>query len=183
MYTLDRLLLCFHHSQQELQKTAAEQMDLVGRLSGSTVDQSLKAYYREFRKVVEMSDVVLEVLDARDPLGCRCYQVEQAVMAAGSDKKLILVLNKIGKFVEGAMFVSRLQSINHVCTLYAYSAYPDLVPRRIVEAWLKHFRNEFPTVAFKASTQTQKQHLVSVVPCVHVDAHILYYYTTPPQEH
>ena len=72
-------------------------MDIVSRLGGGAVDRSLKVYYREFRKVVETSDVVLEVLDARDPLGCRCYQVEQAVMAAGTDKKLILVLNKIGE--------------------------------------------------------------------------------------
>ncbi len=62
------------------------------------MDQSLRAYYREFKKVVEASDVVLEVLDARDPLGCRCVQVEQAVLDAGSEKKLILVLNKIGWF-------------------------------------------------------------------------------------
>ncbi len=47
-------------------------------------------------QVVEASDVVLEILDARDPLGCRCFQVEQAVLASGADKKLILVLNKIG---------------------------------------------------------------------------------------
>ena len=87
--------------QQEAEEAAAKQVDLVGRLSGGAVDKSLRAYYREFRKVVEMSDVVLEVLDARDPLGCRCYQVEQAVMAAGSDKKLILVLNKIGQFKIG----------------------------------------------------------------------------------
>lgn len=82
------------------QEAVAEEMTTVGRLPGASgsVDQSLKAYYKEFRKVVETSDVVLEVLDARDPLGCRCYQVEQAVMAAGSDKKLILVLNKIGTF-------------------------------------------------------------------------------------
>ena len=38
-------------------------------------DSTRKAYYREFRKVVEAADVVLEVLDARDPLGCRCPQV------------------------------------------------------------------------------------------------------------
>lgn len=41
--------------------------------------------------------MVLEVLDARDPMGCRCPQLEQAVTCSGGDKKLLLVLNKIGK--------------------------------------------------------------------------------------
>lgn len=50
-----------------------------------------------FFKVVEASDVILEVLDARDPLGCRCPQVEQAVIQSGTNKKIVLVLNKIGK--------------------------------------------------------------------------------------
>jgi nuclear GTP-binding protein len=35
----------------------------------------------------------------------------------------------------------------------------DLVPRETVEAWLKYLRNEFPTIAFKASTQTQRTNL------------------------
>ncbi|NP_001161618.1 nucleostemin-like protein [Saccoglossus kowalevskii] len=98
--------------------------------AGSGVESSRKAYYKEFRKVVDASDVILEVLDARDPLGCRCPQVEQAVLASGTNKKIVLVLNKI-----------------------------DLIPKELIEKWLKHLRNEFPTVAFKASTQTQKQNL------------------------
>ena len=48
--------------------------------------------------MLERADVVLEVLDARDPLGSRCCAVEQAVMATGVNKKLILVLNKIGAY-------------------------------------------------------------------------------------
>ena len=39
----------------------------------------------------------------------------------------------------------------------------DLVPRENVEKWLKYLRNEFPTLAFKASTQTQKHNLVSSI--------------------
>lgn len=98
--------------------------------SGRKLEGSLKAYYKEFKKVVDASDVVLEVLDARDPMGCRCTQVEESVMSSGVNKKLVLILNKI-----------------------------DLVPREIVDKWLKYLRNEFPTVAFKASTQAQKQNL------------------------
>lgn len=43
--------------------------------SARKVEGSLKAYYKEFKKVVDAADVVLEVLDARDPLGCRCPQI------------------------------------------------------------------------------------------------------------
>uniref|UniRef100_UPI00358E6555 guanine nucleotide-binding protein-like 3-like protein n=1 Tax=Myxine glutinosa TaxID=7769 RepID=UPI00358E6555 len=93
-------------------------------------ENSRKAYYKEFRKVVEIADVVLEVLDCRDPLGCRAAQAEQAVLQAGPRKRLVLVLNKI-----------------------------DLVPKDVVAAWLQYFRSELPTVVFKASTQTQAHHL------------------------
>jgi len=47
-------------------------------------------------KVVDASDIIIEVLDARDPLGCRCPQVEESVLTSGKNKKLILLLNKIG---------------------------------------------------------------------------------------
>ncbi|XP_074990880.1 guanine nucleotide-binding protein-like 3-like protein isoform X3 [Calonectris borealis] len=93
-------------------------------------EASLRQYGRELRKVLAASDVVLEVLDARDPQGCRSPQLEAAVRRAGHRQRLVLVLNKI-----------------------------DLVPRDVVAAWLKYLRGEFPTVAFKACTQQQSRNL------------------------
>ena len=34
-----------------------------------------------------------------------------------------------------------------------------MVPKSIVEKWLKHFRNEYPTIAFKCSTSMQRTNL------------------------
>ncbi|KAI9204201.1 P-loop containing nucleoside triphosphate hydrolase protein [Polychytrium aggregatum] len=108
-------------------------LDAVHTLDEAAVtskDNSRKAYYKEFRKVVESADVILEVLDARDPLGCRTKEIEEMIINSGISKRIILILNKI-----------------------------DLVPREVVEQWLKYLRNEFPTVAFKASTQAQRSNL------------------------
>ncbi|KAL4710532.1 hypothetical protein ACJJTC_008934 [Scirpophaga incertulas] len=55
-------------------------------------ENSLKTYYREFKKVISEAEVILEVVDSRDPLGTRCVQVEEAVRESG--KRLVLVLNK-----------------------------------------------------------------------------------------
>lgn len=81
-----------------------------------------KLYCQELKKVIEASDVVLEVLDARDPIGCRCPQVEEAIVRGGQ-KKLVLVLNK-----------------------------SDLVPKENLENWLTYLKKELPTVVFRAST-------------------------------
>ncbi|OHS98333.1 hypothetical protein TRFO_08903 [Tritrichomonas foetus] len=49
-------------------------------------------YFSQFKKVVDSADVLLEVLDARDPLGCRSKKLEDYIMKRG--KRLILVMNK-----------------------------------------------------------------------------------------
>ncbi|KAK9837475.1 hypothetical protein WJX81_005030 [Elliptochloris bilobata] len=95
-----------------------------------TADGSRRAFYKDFVKVVEAADVVIEVLDARDPLSCRCLDVERFVRRAGASKKIILLLNKI-----------------------------DLVPREVAGAWLTYLREELPAVAFKCSTQEQAANL------------------------
>lgn len=86
-----------------------------------------KLHCQELKKVIEASDIVLEVLDARDPLGCRCPQVEEAVIQSGC-KKLVLVLNK-----------------------------SDLVPKENLENWLTYLNKELPTVVFKASTNLKNR--------------------------
>jgi len=87
------------------------------------VDRSRRAFYKEFVKVVDAADVIIQVLDARDPLACRAPEVERFVRSRGADKRLVLLLNKV-----------------------------DLVPRHASEAWLAYFREELPTVAFKCAT-------------------------------
>lgn len=47
-------------------------------------------------QVVEVSDVIVEVIDARDPEGGRCLDVERFIRRMGSNKKIILLLNKVG---------------------------------------------------------------------------------------
>ncbi|KAM4612495.1 guanine nucleotide-binding protein-like 3 [Polymixia lowei] len=90
-------------------------------------DKSSKQFLcSELNKVIDASDVLLEVLDARDPLGCRCPQLEEAVLQREGNKKLVFVLNKI-----------------------------DLVPKENVERWIRCLQREFPVVAFKASMQLQ----------------------------
>jgi len=61
--------------------------------AGDRGDASRRAFYRELRKVVELADIVIQVLDARDPNSCRCPALEQEITDKG--KRVIFVLNKI----------------------------------------------------------------------------------------
>uniref|UniRef100_A0A1I8E933 Nucleolar GTP-binding protein 2 n=1 Tax=Wuchereria bancrofti TaxID=6293 RepID=A0A1I8E933_WUCBA len=78
----------------------------------------------ELYKVIDSSDVVVEVVDGRDPVGTRCLHIEQFLRKEKSHKHLILVLNKV-----------------------------DLVPTWVTKKWLTLLSQELPTVAFHASMQ------------------------------
>lgn len=73
-------------------------------------------------KVIDSSDVVIHVLDARDPVGTRCKNVERFIQKEAPHKHLIFVLNKC-----------------------------DLVPTWVTARWVKHLSKEHPTLAFHAS--------------------------------
>jgi nuclear GTP-binding protein len=53
-----------------------------------------KRIWNELYKVIDSSDVVIHVLDARDPLGTRCRSVEKYIKEEAPHKHLIFVLNK-----------------------------------------------------------------------------------------
>lgn len=61
--------------------------------AASTRKDPSRKYLGQVHKLISESDVLVEVIDARDPLGSRDAEVEQAVRDRG--KKLILLLNKI----------------------------------------------------------------------------------------
>ncbi|KAK2682816.1 hypothetical protein RAB80_000762 [Fusarium oxysporum f. sp. vasinfectum] len=94
------------------------------------IASSRKTYDRVFKQVVEQADVVLYVLDARDPEGTRSREVERQIMAAASGgKRLILVINKV-----------------------------DLIPPKVLRDWLIYLRRYFPTLPLRASGAAPNAH-------------------------
>jgi nuclear GTP-binding protein len=53
-----------------------------------------KRIWNELYKVIDSSDVVIHVLDARDPLGTRCRSVEKYIKEEAPHKHLLFLLNK-----------------------------------------------------------------------------------------
>ncbi|XP_050182279.1 nucleolar GTP-binding protein 2 [Myiozetetes cayanensis] len=76
----------------------------------------------ELYKVIDSSDVVVQVLDARDPMGTRSPHVESYLKKEKHWKHLIFVLNKC-----------------------------DLVPTWATKRWVAVLSQEYPTLAFHAS--------------------------------
>jgi len=81
-----------------------------------------KRIWNELYKVIDSSDVVIQVLDARDPLGTRSTMIEEYLRKEKTHKHLIFVLNKV-----------------------------DLVPTWVTQRWVAVLSQEVPTIAFHAS--------------------------------
>jgi nuclear GTP-binding protein len=81
-----------------------------------------KRIWAELYKVVDCSDIVVQVLDARDPIGTRSRHIEKHLKKNASHKHLVLILNKC-----------------------------DLVPTWATARWVKILGKEYPTLAFHAS--------------------------------
>lgn len=90
---------------------------------------SRRAFLKDLKKVVENADVILHVLDARDPAGTRSKTIEDMVLN-DHRKRLVYVLNKA-----------------------------DLVPRQVLAGWLLYLRQSHPCIPFKCNVQSQKHNL------------------------
>lgn len=84
-----------------------------------------KRIWNELYKVIDSSDVVVQVLDVRDPMGTRSKHIENYLKKEKPHKHLVLVLNKC-----------------------------DLVPTWVTQRWVTVLSAEYPTMAFKASIKT-----------------------------
>jgi nuclear GTP-binding protein len=81
-----------------------------------------KRLWGELYKVIDSSDVVVQVLDARDPMGTRSAHIEEYMKNEKGHKQLVFVLNKC-----------------------------DLVPNWATSRWVAELSKSYPTLAFHAS--------------------------------
>ncbi|XP_048413802.1 nucleolar GTP-binding protein 2 isoform X2 [Stegostoma tigrinum] len=81
-----------------------------------------KRIWGELYKVIDSSDVIIQVLDARDPNGTRSAHIEAYLKKEKPWKHLVFVLNKC-----------------------------DLVPTWATKRWVASLSHEYPTLAFHAS--------------------------------
>jgi len=81
-----------------------------------------KRIWSELYKVVDSSDIICYVIDARDPMGTRCRGLEEYIKKEKPNKYQILVLNKV-----------------------------DLIPNFITKRWIELLSTEFPTIGYCTS--------------------------------
>ena len=116
-----------------------------------TKEQMRRHYVRALHKVIDESDIVILVLDARDPEGCRSRLVEEEVCRRESEgKKLVFVLNKVGAWVSFSSFAR-----------VPFNLAPglDLVPRDNAQQWLRYLRHHTPTLPFRSAASNQRSNL------------------------
>ncbi|KAL1889291.1 GTPase required for pre-60S ribosomal subunit nuclear export and maturation [Ceratocystis pirilliformis] len=134
-----------------------------------------KRIWNELYKVLDSSDVIIHVLDARDPEGTRCKSVEKYLKNEAKHKHLVFLLNKTDlipttvAFCQDLIRIFMLQPLlvqwKGSVTLWANQIYTSTAPQRFAgrasmlrfgvcpedAAWVRRLSKDAPTLAFHAS--------------------------------
>lgn len=119
----DRVGIVPWGKDSNLTKTEGEGVDWVhSKKDDLFLKGQSKRIWGEFYKVVDCSDVILHIIDARNVPGTRCTMIEKHIAKNAPHKHLVFVLNKI-----------------------------DLVPNWVAKRWIGELSQVRPTIAFHAS--------------------------------
>ncbi|KAF7683945.1 Nucleolar GTP-binding protein 2 [Astathelohania contejeani] len=116
-----------YESIEELAKKVIEEKTGVSETKQRKNNYAIKGQsqriWNELYKVLDSSDVIIHVLDARDPIGTKCECINEYVKNEAKHKHIIYILNKV-----------------------------DLVPTGVTAKWLKVLSREHPTLAYHSSS-------------------------------
>ena len=128
-YTYDGLVKKAHEAQNNYDSTKDVDLHKHDMIDAKerTADKRMEAgqskrIWKELYKVIDSSDVLIQVIDARDPIGTRTKYIEDHLKKNCPNKHMVLILNKC-----------------------------DLIPPSVTSKWLKILSKEYPTLAYKAS--------------------------------
>ncbi|KAI5190595.1 nuclear GTP-binding protein [Nematocida sp. AWRm77] len=113
-----------------------EEKELHGNKEKAYLKGQSRRIWAELYKVLDSSDVVVHILDARDPLGTECLNVKR-YLKEHPHKHLIYLLNKV-----------------------------DLIPTSVTAKWLSYMSKTTPTLAYHSSSIDRnygKQSLVNLL--------------------
>ena len=120
-------------------------------------------FHESWCQMLNITFFPLQVIDARDPQGTRCYHLERHLKEHCKHKHMILLLNKVSWFFSFCGFcniylrkmllvqLKLLVNIDNLVLSRSLFLQCDLIPAWATKGWLRVLSKEYPTLAFHAS--------------------------------